>query len=209
MDEVLQIAPGDLSAQELQTYLQAAVAPRPIAFASTIGKDGNVNLSPFSFFNIFSANPPILIFSPSRRVKDNSTKHTLENILEIPEVSINMVNYEMAERMSFASNDFPRGVNEFEAAGFASCKSMKIKPPCVAESPVSFECLVDQVIPLGNEGGAGNLVLARIVYIHIRKNILDNSGRLCPEKMDLIARMGGDLYCRVSPQSLFELKKPG
>lgn len=209
MEDVLQIDPDKIPAQELQTYLQAAVAPRPIAFASTIDLEGNINLSPFSFFNVFSANPPILVFSPSRRVRDNTTKHTLENILEVPEVSISMVTYDMAERMSYASSEFPKAINEFEAAGFAASASVKIKPPHVAESPVSFECAVEQVIPLGNEGGAGNLVIARVVFMHIRKKHLDHQHKLSNTSLDLVARMGGDYYCRVIPESLFQIKKPG
>jgi flavin reductase (DIM6/NTAB) family NADH-FMN oxidoreductase RutF len=209
MEDVLQVDPDKIPAHELQTYLQAAVAPRPIAFASTVDLKGNINLSPFSFFNVFSANPPVLVFSPSRRVRDNTTKHTLENILEVPEVSISVVTYDMAERMSFASSEFPKEINEFEAAGFAASASVKIRPPYVAESPVSFECVVEQVVPLGSGGGAGNLVIARVVYMHILKKHLDDQHKLSNTSLDLVARMGGDYYCRVVPDSLFQIKKPG
>src|SRR5882724_12173788 len=163
----------DLKPAERQHYLLHVVAPRPICFASTIDKEGNVNLSPFSFFNLFSYNPPIVIFSPSRRGRDNTTKHTLENILEVPEVVINIVNYSMVEQASLASCEYPKGVNEFVKAGFTALPSLKVKPPRVAESPASFECKVNEVISLGDEGGAGNLIICEIVLAHFKKDILD------------------------------------
>ena len=162
MGKTKSIGVENLETSELHKILLTAVAPRPIAFASTVDANGNVNLSPFSFFNVFSSNPPILIFSPARRVRDNTTKHTLENVKEINEVVVSIVNYQMVEQMSLASTEYNKGVNEFEKAGFTEIASLKVKPPRVAESPVSFECKVDNVIALGNEGGAGNLVIARV-----------------------------------------------
>lgn len=209
MENTLRIDPDTIPAHELQNYLQAAITPRPIAFASTVDREGKVNLSPFSFFNVFSANPPVLVFSPSRRVRDNTTKHTLENILEVPEVCISLVTFDMAERMSYASHEFPKGVNEFEAAGFEATPSVKVGPPFVTESPVSFECVVDNIIPLGEGSGAGNLVIARVVYLHIQKKYLDDQHKLSTTSLDLVARMGGDYYCRIIPEALFQIKKPG
>lgn len=202
------IDPQTMNTPQLQGYLQSAVAPRPIAFASTIDKDGNINLSPFSFFNIFSSNPPILVFSPARRVTNNTTKHTLENILEVPEVTINIVNFPMVEQTSLASTEYAKGVNEFEKSGLTPLPSEKIKPPRVAESPVSFECVVDQVIPLGTEGGAGNLILAKVILIHIREEFLNDTGQLDTTKLDLVARMGANWYCRAAGDALFEIPKP-
>ncbi len=202
------INPKELSVPNLQSYLQGAVSPRPIALASTIDKDGNVNLSPFSFFNLFSMNPPILIFSPSRRVRDNSTKHTLQNVQEVPEVVINIVSYNMVEQVSLASCDFPKGMNEFMKAGFTEVASTQVKPPRVAESPVSFECKVNQVIPLGQEGGAGNLVICEAVLIHIADEVLGADGFIDPNKIDAVARMGQDYYCRASGENVFTVPKP-
>lgn len=202
------IDPVELSTPKLQAYLQGAVSPRPIAFASTIDKDGNVNLSPFSFFNLFSMNPPILIFSPSRRVRDNSTKHSLQNIQEVPEVVINIVSYNMVEQVSLASCDFPKGTNEFRKAGFIEVASIRVKPPRVAESPVSFECKVNQVIPLGQEGGAGNLVICEVVLMHIADEVLGVDGFIDPNKIDAVARMGQDYYCRASGENVFVVPKP-
>ncbi len=202
------INPKELSVPALQSYLQGAVSPRPIALASTVDKDGNVNLSPFSFFNMFSMNPPILIFSPSRRVRDNSTKHTLQNVLEIPEVVINIVSYDMVEQVSLASCDFPKGTNEFMKAGFTELASVQVKPPRVAGSRVSFECKVNQVIPLGQEGGAGNLVICEVVLMHIADEVLDSSGFIDPNKLDAVARMGQDYYCRASGENVFVVPKP-
>ncbi|MES2448561.1 MAG: flavin reductase family protein [Bacteroidota bacterium] len=197
-----------LSPMQLQNYLQYAIAPRPICFASTIDAAGNINLSPFSFFNMFSTNPPVCIFSPARRVRDNTTKHTLENVLEVKECVINIVDYAMVQQMSLASTEYAKGVNEFEKAGFSMLESHLVKPPRVAEAPVQLECIVNQVIPLGEQNGAGNLILAEIKLIHIKEEILDSEGKIDQAKIDLVARLGGDWYCRVTPESLFKVAKP-
>jgi flavin reductase (DIM6/NTAB) family NADH-FMN oxidoreductase RutF len=197
-----------LNAQEIQKYLQYAIAPRPICFASTIDLEGNVNLSPFSFFNLFSMNPPICIFSPSRRVRDNTTKHTLENIKLVPECVINIVNYEMVQQTSLASCDYPKGTNEFIKAGFTPLPSELVKPPRVAESPIQLECLVQEVISLGENAGAGNLVLALIKKIHISEKVLDNENNVDQAKLDLVARLGGDWYARITEENLFKIEKP-
>jgi flavin reductase (DIM6/NTAB) family NADH-FMN oxidoreductase RutF len=202
------IDPKEIPIPKLQSYLQASVSPRPIAFVSSIDKEGNVNLSPFSFFNMFSMNPPILVFSPSRRVRNNTTKHTLENVQEVPEVVINMVNYQMVQQTSLASCEYPKGVNEFVKAGFTEVKSTIIKPPRVGESHVSFECKVNQVIPLGKEGGAGNLVVCEVLLIHLNDKVLDEQGRVDPNKMDAVARMGGDYYSRANGEAVFTVPKP-
>lgn len=202
------INPQKVSTAELFGYLTAAVAPRPICFASTIDQAGNVNLSPFSFFNVFSADPPMMVFSPSRRVRDGSTKHTLENVLEVPEVVVNIVNYSMVEQMSLTSTEYDKGVNEFEKAALTQVQSEVVGPPRVGESPVAFECVVDRVIALGEGPGAGNLVLARVVMAHINEDYLGEDGRLDSRKLDLVARMGGNDYCRATPESLFEIPKP-
>lgn len=208
MKNTTSIDPTTLTTVQVHKILLTAVAPRPIAFASTIDADGNVNLSPFSFFNVFSANPPILIFSPARRVKDNTTKHTLENVKEVKEVVINIVNYPIVEQMSLASTEYEKGENEFVKAGFTEVPSLKVKPPRVAESPVSFECEVDEIIELGNEGGAGNLIISKVVQIHINNEYLDANGDLDTKKLDLVARLGGSWYSRVTEDSLFEIPKP-
>jgi len=205
---MLTIDPKTVSTAEFHGYLLGAVAPRPIAFASTVDKAGNVNLSPFSFFNAFSANPPVLIFSPARRVRDNTTKHTLDNVLEVPEVVINIVNYNMVQQMSLASTEYDHGVNEFEKAGFHEIASQKIKPPRVAESPASFECKVNDVIALGNEGGAGNLIICEVVMAHFDDAIFDKTGKIHPANLDAVARMGGNWYSRANGDSLFEVPKP-
>jgi flavin reductase (DIM6/NTAB) family NADH-FMN oxidoreductase RutF len=202
------INPKDLSVPKLQGYLQGAVAPRPIAFVSSMDKEGKINLSPFSFFNMFSMNPPILIFSPSRRVRNNSTKHTLQNIQEVPEVVINIVNYNMVQQTSLASCEFPKGTSEFIKAGLTEVTSTYVKPPRVGESPVSFECKVNQVIPLGTEGGAGNLVICEVLLMHIKDEVLDKEGRIDPFKMDAVARMGYNYYSRAQGESIFEVPKP-
>jgi len=199
---------SDLTPVELQNYLQYAIAPRPICFASTIDAEGNINLSPFSFFNMFSTNPPICIFSPSRRVRDNTTKHSLENVLKVKECVINIVNYDMVQQMSLASTEYAKGVNEFEKAGFTMLKSDLVRPPRVAEAPVQFECVVNEVIALGDQHGAGNLVLAEIKVIHINEAVLDENGKIDQHKMDLVARLGGDWYCRVTSDNLFKVAKP-
>ncbi|KQR71450.1 flavin reductase family protein [Pedobacter sp. Leaf176] len=198
----------ELSALQLQDYLQYAIAPRPICFASTIDSEGNVNLSPFSFFNMFSTKPPICIFSPARRVRDNTIKHTLENVLQVKECVINIVNYDMVQQMSLASTEYARGINEFEKAGFTMLKSDIIAPPRVAEAPVQLECVINDIIPLGDAHGAGNLVLAEVKLIHINEEVLDENGKIDQQKMDLVARLGGDWYCRVTRDNLFKVAKP-
>jgi flavin reductase (DIM6/NTAB) family NADH-FMN oxidoreductase RutF len=205
---MLTINTADLKPAELQNYLQYAIAPRPICFVSTIDKQGNVNLSPFSFFNLFSINPPICVFSPSRRVRDNTSKHSLENVMEVPECVINIVNYDMVQQTSLASVEYPKGVNEFVKAGFTQLPSELVRPPRVAESPVQMECIIRQVIPLGENAGAGNLVLSEIKRIHIKDDILDASGKIDQTKINLVARLGGDWYCRVGADNLFEVEKP-
>lgn len=204
---MVSIQPNEISTVKLQGYLQSAIAPRPIAFASTIDENGNPNLSPFSFFNVFSANPPILIFSPSRRVRDNSIKHTLINSQNIKEVVINVVNYDIVQQMSLSSTEYPDGVNEFEKAGLTMLKSDLVKPFRVAESPVQFECKVNEIIALGNEGGAGNLIICEVVKIHIDEAILDANGTIDQQKIDLVARCGGNWYSRAN-MGLFEVEKP-
>ena len=198
----------DLSPQQIQMILQYAVAPRPIAFVSTIDEEGNVNLSPFSFFNLFSSNPPILVFSPARRVRDNTTKHTLDNVLKIKECTINIVNYDMVQQTSLSSTDYPKGVNEFIKAGFTELKSDYIRPPRVKEAPVQFECIVRDVIALAETPGAGNLVLAEVIAMHISEDVLDADGKIDQLKMDHVARLGGDWYSRVTKESLFQVAKP-
>jgi len=202
------IDPKSLSTPELHKILLSAVAPRPIALASTIDIEGNVNLSPFSFFNVFSANPPIMIFSPSRRGRDNTTKHTYENVKAHQEVVINIVNYKIVEQMSLSSTEYDASVNEFIKAGFTQIASEVVKPPRVGEAPISFECIVDNVIELGNEGGAGNLVISRVQRIHIDEQYLNEKGNLDTQKLDLVARMGESWYCRASGDALFEIPKP-
>lgn len=205
---MLTLKTSDLSPVQLQNYLQYAIAPRPICFASTINDEGEINLSPFSFFNMFSTNPPVCIFSPARRVRDNTTKHTLENVLQVKECVINIVDYSMVQQMSLASTEYAKGINEFEKAGFTMLKSDLVQPPRVAEAPVQFECVINQVIPLGDSHGAGNLILAEIKLIHINEAILDAEGKIDQEKIDLVARLGGDWYCRVTKDSLFKVAKP-
>ncbi|MBI3136945.1 MAG: flavin reductase family protein [Sphingobacteriales bacterium] len=198
----------NLNPAEKQYYLQHVVAPRPICFASTVDKAGNVNLSPFSFFNLFSSNPPILVFSPSRRVRDNTTKHTLQNVLEVPEVVINIVTYEMVQQVSLASCEFPKEMNEFTKAGFTSVPATLVKPPMVKESKVNMECNVIEVKALGTGGGAGNLVICEVVRMHIDDTLLDENKKLDQRKIHHVARLGGDWYCVVNEQNLFEVEKP-
>lgn len=202
------IDPKKIPVGKMHSYLLGAIAPRPIAFASTIDKEGNVNLSPFSFFNCFGANPPILIFSPARRGRDNTTKHSYENVLEVPEVVINIVDYAMVQQMSLASTEYPKGVNEFVKAGFTQVASTLVKPPRVGESPAAFECKVLDVIKTGDQGAAGNLVICEVVLAHIKDEILDSEGRIDPTKLDAVARMGGDWYCRANGDALFKVPKP-
>jgi flavin reductase (DIM6/NTAB) family NADH-FMN oxidoreductase RutF len=199
---------SSLTPAEMQAYLHYAIAPRPICFVSTIDKNGKVNLSPFSFFNVFSINPPICVFSPTSRARDNTTKHTLENILEVPECVINVVNYDMVQQTYLTSMDYKKGVNEFAKAGFTELASDTVKPPRVAESTVQLECAVNDVISLGKNGGAGNLVIAEVKRIHISEAILDANDKIDPHKIDLVARLGGDWYCRVTGENLFKISKP-
>lgn len=199
---------SELKPAEKQYYLQHVIAPRPICFASTIDKEGNVNLSPFSFFNMFSSNPPVCVFSPARRVRDNTTKHTLQNVLEVPEVVINIVGYEMVQQASLASCEYPKGVDEFEKAGFTKEEASIVKPPMVKESKVKMECKVMEVKSLGEGGGAGQLVICEILRLHIADEYLDAEKKLDQRKIDLVARLGADWYCRVSPDNLFQVAKP-
>lgn len=205
---MLTINPQDVPVPVLHHYLQGAVAPRPIAFASTVDKEGNVNLSPFSFFNLFGTKPPTLIFSPNRRVRDATNKHTLENVQEVDEVVISMVDYAMVEQMSLASCEYPKGTNEFVKAGFTEVPSQRVKPPRVGESKAVFECKVKQIISLGEEGGAANLVICEVILAHFSEDILDENGRIDQRKTDWVARMGGDWYARASGSAIFEVPKP-
>ena len=200
--------PKDLSTLEFYGLMQGAVAPRPIAFVSTIDKAGNVNLSPFSFFNLVSSQPPILIFSPLRRMRDNTTKHTLENILEVPEVVIHIVHFGMVEQMSLASTEYEKGVNEFEKAGFTQVLSNEVKPPRIKEARVSFECKVNEVKSLGEGGGAGSIVICEVLVAHVNEAIFDDAGVIDPNKLDAVARLGGNWYSRASGASLFQIPKP-
>lgn len=204
---MITLDPKQLSPVQIQAYLQGAVAPRPIAFASTLDVNGVPNLSPFSFFNIFSANPPVLVFSPARRVRDNTIKHTLINCEATREVVINLVNYEMVQQMSLASTEYPEGVNEFQKSGLTALPSHNVKPYRVAESPVQLECKVTDILALGQEGGAGNLIICEVVKFHINEAVLDAKGLIDPEKIDLVARLGGNWYSRAK-EGLFEVEKP-
>ncbi|MDC6351099.1 flavin reductase family protein [Zeaxanthinibacter sp. PT1] len=204
---MITITPGEVATPKLHGYLLGAVGPRPIAFASTIDNEGRPNLSPFSFFNVFSANPPVMIFSPARRVRDNTTKHTLENVLKTKEVVINIVNYDMVQQMSLSSTEYPEGENEFVKAGLTMLPSDLVKPFRVAESPVQFECRVTKVEALGEEGGAGNLIFSEVVKMHVHKSVLDENGSIDQHKIDQVARMGGSWYSRAN-QGMFEVPKP-
>jgi flavin reductase (DIM6/NTAB) family NADH-FMN oxidoreductase RutF len=205
---MLSLDPKELPVPKVHQYLLGAIGPRPIAFASTIDADGNHNLAPFSFFNVFSANPPIMIFSPARAGRTNTTKDTYNNVKVVPEVVINVVNYEMVHQMSLASSPYPAGTSEFTKAGFTPLVSEKIRPMRVAESPVQFECKVNEVIELGTEGGAGNLVICEVVKIHIHEDVLDDNQLIDQKKIDLVSRMGGNWYCRADEKSMFEIAKP-
>lgn len=204
---MISISPSDISPLKLQAYLQSSVGPRPIAFASTVDAQGNPNLSPFSFFNVFSSNPPILIFSPARRVRDNTIKHTLINCNATREVVINVVNYDIVQQMSLSSTEYADGVNEFLKAGLTMLPSDVVKPFRVAESPVQFECKVNDIISLGTEGGAGNLIICEVIQLHISEAVLDSNGNIDQNAIDLVSRMGGNWYSR-SNQGLFEIPKP-
>ena len=205
---MLEINPKDLSTKDLHGYLLSSVGPRPIALVSTIDNEGRPNLSPFSFFNVFSANPPIAIFSPARRVRNNSIKHTLQNVASTKEVVINVVSYPIVEQTSLSSTEYKEGVNEFIKSGLTPEESIQVKPYRVKESPVQMECIVKNIISLGEEGGAGNLVICEIVKMHISENILNEHHQIDPNKIDLVGRMGGNWYCRASNTSLFEVQKP-
>jgi flavin reductase (DIM6/NTAB) family NADH-FMN oxidoreductase RutF len=206
---MLTINPKEIKTTLLHSYMLSAIAPRPIAFASTMDKEGNSNLSPFSFFNAFGSNPPIVVFSPARRVRDNTIKHTLENVSEIKEVVINVVNYAMVQQVSLASTEYPKGINEFVKSGFTPVESVMVKPFRVKESPVQMECKVLNVIETGHEGGAANLVVCEILLMHISEDVLTEDKKIDQHKIDLVARMGFDWYCRASGNALFEVAKPG
>lgn len=205
----MKIELAELPIMQRQAWLQHAIAPRPICFASTIDKQGNVNLSPFSFFNLFSTNPPIVIFSPARRGRDNTTKHTLENVLEVPECVINIVDYSMVQQMSLSSCEYPKGTDEFTKAGFTKEAATKVAPPMVKEAKIKLECKINEVKSLGEEGGAGQLVIAEVLCMHIDDSILNEAGNMIDQtKLELVARLGGDWYCRVSTDNLFKVAKP-
>lgn len=204
----MRIDPNEISNQEVFKILQGSIGPRPIAFASTVDKEGNVNLSPFSFYNVFGINPTTLIFSPARRGRDNTTKHTLDNVKEVAEVVLNAVSYSMVQQMSLSSTEYPKGVNEFEKAGFTPVDSVKVKPPRVKESPVQFECKVREIIETSGKPGSGNLVVCEILYIHVDEKILDKDGNIDPNKIDLVGRLGGDYYSRTNDYSNFTVAKP-
>jgi flavin reductase (DIM6/NTAB) family NADH-FMN oxidoreductase RutF len=199
---------AELKPVEKQYWMQHVVAPRPICFASTIDKAGNVNLSPFSFFNMFSSNPPVVIFSPARRVRDNSTKHSLQNVLEVPEVVINILSYDMVQQASLASCEYPKGVDEFVKAGFTKQKATLVQPPMVKESKAKMECRVLEVKSLGDIPGAGQLVICEVLRMHIDDGLLDAAGKFNQEKLEHVARLGADWYCHVSKDNLFKVPKP-
>lgn len=204
---MLKVIPSQLKVSEIHQYMLDSIAPRPIAFVSTIDKDGHVNLSPFSFFNAFGANPPILIFSPALRGRDGATKNTLDNIKDIKECVVNIVDYKMVQQMSLASTEYPKGINEFVKAGLTEEKSELVKPPRVKEAPVQMECIVKEVISTGEKGGAGQLVICEIVMMHINEEVIGNDGRIDPIKIDQVARMGGNWYSRAA-KGLFSIPKP-
>ncbi|MGB1507133.1 MAG: flavin reductase family protein [Crocinitomicaceae bacterium] len=202
------INPKEIEIPKLHRYLLGSIGPRPIAFASTIDSKGNINLAPFSFFNVFSANPPIMIFSPARSGRTNESKDTYNNVKEVPEVVINVVTHEMVHQMSLASSPYGSDVSEFEKAGFTSLESDMITPPRVKESPVQFECKVNEVIELGDQGGAGNLIICEVLRIHVKESLLDQNEMIDQHKIDLVSRMGGNWYCRADKNSMFEIQKP-
>jgi len=205
---MLTINPKEIPVPKLHHYLLGAIGPRPIAFASTVDISGNENLAPFSFFNVFSSNPPVLIFSPARSGRTNTTKDTYNNVKEVPEVVVNVVNFDIVHQMSLASSPFSSNINEFEKAGFTAIDSETIQPKRVAESPVQFECKVTEVKELGDQGGAGNLVICEVLRIHIHESVLDGDQMIDQEKIDLVSRMGGNWYCRADEKSMFEIMKP-
>lgn len=208
MKHFISIDPRQINQKKRHEYLLSSVCPRPICFASTVDKKGNVNLSPFSFFNVVSSTPPILVFSPARRGTDNTQKHTLTNMLEVEEVVIHIIDYPLVEQMSLTSTPYEKGINEFLKAGLTPLKSKLVRPPRVQEAPIAFECKVRNVIALGDKPGAGNLVLAEVLQMHFHKNYLDQQGNLTPEKMEWLARMGGNWYAKITKEELFEIPKP-
>ena len=208
MNSIKTIDPNNITQPELHKHLLSAIAPRPICFASTVDKNGNVNLSPFSYFNVFSSNPPMMVFSPARSGKNNTLKHTHKNIKEVPQVVINIVNYEMVEQMSLTSTNYDKDINEFVKSGLTPVPSKKIKPPRVKETPVAFECTVSKIIELGNGPGAGNLILAKVELIHINTKYLNEKGYLDTTLLDLVGRMGDNWYIRAKKDALFEITKP-
>lgn len=199
---------SELTPAEKQQWLQHAIAPRPICFASTVDAQGNPNLSPFSFFNLFSSHPPIVIFSPARRARDGSTKHTLQNILEVPECVINMVDYDMVQQTSLASCEYPKGIDEFSKAGFSKQPATLVRPPMVLEAKIKLECKVNEVKSLGEQGGAGQLVIAEVLLMHVDESILGEDGNIDQRKLNLVARLGGNWYCKVDESNLFQVSKP-
>lgn len=205
---MLQFDPKELHFSKVHQLLLGAIGPRPIAFASTVDAEGNNNLSPFSFFNVFSANPPLLIFSPARNGRTNTTKNTYDNVKVIPEVVINIVNFDIVEQMSLASSPYPKDVDEFVEAGFTALDSDTIRPKRVGESPVQIECKVTEVKELGTEGGAGNLIFCEVLKIHVREDLIDENGQIDQRKINLVARMGGNFYCHANEHALFEIAKP-
>ncbi len=205
---MLRIVPGESTPQELHHHLIGAVGPRPIAFVSTVDREGNVNLAPFSFFNLFSINPPVIVFAPSRSVREGAEKDTLLNLREVGEAAVNVVTHAMVHQASLASASYPRGVSEFVKAGLTPVPSEKVRPPRVGESPVQMECVVRNIIGLGEGRGAGNLVISEIVLLHVDERVLDDRGRIDPQKIDLVARMGGDYYCRAAGANIFEVELP-
>jgi flavin reductase (DIM6/NTAB) family NADH-FMN oxidoreductase RutF len=205
----MKIVLSELPIMQKQAWLQHAIAPRPICFASTIDEAGNINLSPFSFFNLFSSNPPIVVFSPARKGRDNTTKHTLDNVLDVPECVINMVDYSMVQQMSLSSCEYPKGVDEFIKAGFTKEAATMVKPPMVKEAKIKLECKINEVKSLGDQGGAGQLVIAEVLCMHIDDSILNAEGTMIDQtKLELVARLGGDWYCKVNSDNLFKVAKP-
>jgi len=194
--------------RDIDALLKSAVAPRPIAFASTVDGAGRVNLSPFSYFNLFGINPPTLVFSPNNRVRDNTPKHTLENLREVPEVVVNLLDYRLVQQASLASTEYPKGVNEFGKAGLTEAPSKRVRPPRVAECPVAMEALVRDIVTVGSGGGSANLVICEVVLIHVSERLLDEHGHIDARKTDWVARLGGDWYCRASGAALFEVPRP-
>lgn len=199
---------SELNTMEKQQWLQSAIAPRPICFASTVDAEGNQNLAPFSFFNLFSSNPPVVVFSPSRRGRDNTLKHTLENVLEVPEVVINMVDFDMVQQMSLASCEFPKGVDEFVKAGFTKTAASLVKPAMVAEAKIQLECKVLEVKSLGEQAGAGQLVIAEVLCMHVADRVIGKDGKIDQHQLHLVARLGGDWYCKVESGNMFQVNKP-